>query len=228
MKLRRCPSKNDIIRYFEGVVPEVQTKRLLAHVLSCPECMTIFEAAQEIRSRSGEILGGLEGFEEQGREARDRLRDRARREILLLRRNRRSRKRMSFRRLLFPAVGTALALLAVWIIAPSLGNRVTSVLERDGSPLEIRLLRPRGPVPASALTFEWTTRPEAQSYRLEIYDQALEPVYQSGPLGAGPYPLSGDAAAMIRTNDVYFWKVVAVFKDGRTIGSEFARFVLQK
>ena len=228
MKLRRCPSKNDIIRYFEGAVPDAQAKRLLAHVLSCPECMTVFGAAQEIRSQSAEILGGLEGFEEQGREARDRLRDRARREILILRKSRRPRRRPSFRRLLVPAVGTALALIAVWIIVPNLGTRVTSVLERDGSPLEIALVRPRGEIPRSALTFEWTKGPEAQSYRLEIYDRALEPVYQSGPLGPGAYPLSGDAAVLLRTDDVYFWKIVAVFKDGRTLGSEFARFVLQK
>jgi hypothetical protein len=228
VKLSRCPSKDDIIRYFEGAVAEVQAKRLLAHVLSCPECMTVFEAVQEIRSQSREILGGLEGFEEQGREARDRLRDLARREILLLRKSRRPRKRMSFRRLFVPAFGTALALLAVWVVAPHLGPRLTSVLERDGSPLEIGLVRPRGQVPRSALTFEWTIGPEAQSYRLEIYDGALEPVYQSGPLGAGPYPLSGDAAALLRTEAVYFWKVVAALKDGRTIGSEFAKFSLQK
>ncbi len=225
---RRCPSKGDIIRYFEGAAAEVQAKRLLAHVLSCPECMTVFEAAQEIRSQSGEILGGLEGFEERGREARERLRDRARREILLLRRRRRSRRRTSLRRLLIPAVGAALVLLTVWIIAPSSGTRLTSVLERDGSPLEIGLLRPRGAVPRSALTFEWTRRPEAQSYRLEIYDRELESVYQSGPLGGGAYPLSGDASALLRTNEAYFWKIVAISKDGRTIGSEFAKFVLQK
>lgn len=227
MKIRRCPSKADIIRYFEGALADTQAKRLLAHVVSCPECMTVFEAAQEIRSRSGEILDGLERLGEQGCEARDRLRDRARQEVILLRKSRRPRRLSSYRRLLIPAVGTVLALLAAWAIIPSAGPRLTSSVERDGSPLELGLLRPRGAVPRSALTFEWTARPEAQSYRLQIYDRALEPVYQSGPLGADPYPLAGDAAALLRTDGVYFWKIAAVYKDGRTIASEFAKFTLQ-
>jgi hypothetical protein len=228
MEHRRCPSKDAFVRFFEETAVEGDRERLLDHVRSCPECRTVFEAGGEIRSQGWEILSGLDGLDLRSRETRRRLREEARREILRLRRGRRPDRRKSFRWIGIPAVGAALVLLAVFVVVPNIGTHRTSALERNASPLEIGLLRPRGTVPASALTFQWTRRPEALSYRLEIYDRTLEPVYRSGPLDADAFSLPGDAAALIRTNEVYFWKIVAAFEDSRTIQSEFAKFILQK
>ena len=228
MKLKRCPSKGRILRFFEGTASERNRRRLLAHVLSCPECQVVFEAAQEIRSQSPGILSGLDGLDLRGRETRNRLREEARREILSLRRGRRPKRRNSLRWVLVPAAGAALALFAMFVVVPKIATHRTSALERNVSPLGIVLLRPRGTIPASALTFQWTRQPEVRSYRLEIYDRTLEPIYQSVPLSSDAFSLPGDAAASLRKNEVYFWKVVAVVRDNQTIESEFARFVLQK
>lgn len=228
MKLNRCPSKDEIIRHFEETAVKGDAGRIPDHARTCPECRAIFEAVREIRSQSGGILSALDGLDLESREARRRLREEARREILGLRTRRRPKRLNAFRRLAVPAVGAAMAtLLALFIIVPNIGTRRTNALERNGSALEIGLLRPRGTVPASALTFEWTRQPEARSYRLEIYDRALEPVYRSGPLNGDAFPLPGDASALIRGNEVYFWKIVAAFDDSRTIQSEFAKFTLQ-
>jgi hypothetical protein len=228
MEHRRCPSKDAFVRYFEETAVEGDRERLLDHVRSCPECQTVFEAVREIRSQGREILSGFDGLDLRSRETRRRLREEARRGILRLRRDRRPDRRNAFRWIGIPAVGAALALLTVFVVVPNIGTHRTSALERNASPLEIDLLRPRGTIPASQLTFQWTRRPEALSYRLEIYDRTLEPVYQSGPLDADAFSLPGDAAALIRTNEVYFWKIVAAFEDSRTIQSEFAKFTLQK
>ena len=227
MKLKGCPSKDEIIRFFEETAAEGDGGSFPDHARSCPECRVVFEAVREIRSQSPGILSGLEGLDLGSREARSRLREEARREILGLRRNRRPKRLNAFRWLGIPAVGAAMALLAIFVIVPNIGTHRTSALERNGSPLEIGLLRPRGAVPASALTFEWTRQPEARSYRLEIYDRTLEPVYRSGPLDGDAFSLPGDAAALIRRNEVYFWKIVADFKDSPTIQSGFAKFILQ-
>ena len=228
MTLKMCPSTDEIIRFFEETASEGEGRKLLAHVLSCPECLAVFEAAKEIRSQSQEILRGLDGLDLQSREARDRLRKKARREILLLRRSRRPKRRNSFRWIGIPAVGTALALLIMFVIVPNIGTRRTSGLERNVSPMEIGLLRPKGTIPASALSFAWTPPPEVRSFRLEIYDRSLEPVYQSGPLSSDRFSLPQEAAGLLRKNEVYFWKIIAVVKDDQTIESEFARFILQK
>ncbi len=228
MELRKCPSKGAIVRFFEDTASERDGRRLLDHVRSCPECRTVFDAVREIRSRSGEILGGLEGLDLRGPGTRRRLRDEARREILRLRGIRRPKRRQALRWIGLPAVGAALALIAWFAVVPNIGTRRTNALERNVSPLEIGLLRPRGTVPASALTFAWTPQPGARSYSLEIFDRTLEPVYLSGPIGAAAFSLPEDAAALIRKDEVYFWKIVAAFDDSRTIQSEFAKFVLQK
>jgi hypothetical protein len=227
MKPKECPSKDEIIRFFEDTAGEGDGGAFHDHARSCPECRVVFEAVREIRSQSPGILGGLEGLDLRSREARRRLREEARREILGLRRSRRPKRLNAFGRFGIPAVGAAVALLAIFVIVPNIGTHRTNALERNGSPLEIGLLRPRGAVPASALTFAWTRQPEALSYRLEIYDRTLEPVYRSGPLDGSAFALPGDAAALIRRNEVYFWKVVADFKDSPTIQSEFAKFILQ-
>ncbi len=228
MTLKRCLSNDEIIRFFEETASERKGRRLLAHVLSCPECLAVFEAVQDIRSQSQEILRGLDGLDLQSREVRNRLRKKARQEILLLRRSRRPKRPNSFRWIGVPAVGAALALLTMFVIVPNIGTHRTSGLERNASPMEIGLLRPRGTIPASALSFKWTRRPEVQSYRLEIYDRSLEPVYQSGLLSSDTFSLPEDAAALLGKNEVYFWKIIALFKDNQTIESEFARFILQK
>lgn len=228
MKLKKCPSKKEIIRFFEKTAPVGDGRKLLAHVLACPDCLAVFEAAEEIRSQSQGILRGFDGQDLHSREAQNHLREKARQEILLLRRSRRPKRWNALRWAGVPAVGAALALLAMFVIVPNIGTRRTSGLERNVSPLEIGLLRPRGTILASALSFKWTRRPEVQSYRLEIYDRSLEPVYQSGPLSSDTFLPPEDAAALIRKNEVYFWKIVAVIKDSQTIESEFARFILQK
>ncbi len=228
MKLKRCPSKDEIIRFFENAAPEGEGGDLLAHVRSCPECLTVFEAAKEIQSQSQGILRGLDGLDLNSREARNRLGKKARLEILLLRRNQRSKRRNSLRWVSVPAIGAALAFLAVFVIVPNIGTRRTSGLERNVSPLDIGLLRPRGTIPASALSFKWTRRPEVQSYRLEIYDRSLDPVYQSDPLSSDTFSLPQSVAGLLRKNEAYFWKIIAIFKDNQTIESEFARFILQK
>ncbi len=227
MKLKGCPPKDEIIRFFEETAAEGDGGSFPDHTRSCPECRAVFEAVREIRSQSPGILGGFEGLDLGSREARSRLREEARREILRLRRDRRPKRLNAFRWLGIPAAGAAMALLAIFVVVPNIGTHRTNALERNGSPLEIGLLRPRGAVPASALTFAWTRQPEARSYRLEIYDRTLEPVYRSGPLDGDAFSLPGDAAALIRRNEVYFWKIVADFKDGPAIQSEFAKFILQ-
>ena len=227
MALRRCPSKAEIVRFFEEPADPGKGRELLDHVRSCPECRVVFAAVEDVRSQSEGILRGLDGLDLESPEARRRLRDGARREILRLRRIGRADRPKAFRWFGLTAAGACLALIALFIVVPDIGTRRTTAVERNGSPLEIGLLRPRGAVPVSALTFEWTDLPQARSYSLEIYDRTLEPVYRSGPLGSGAFSLPGDAAARLRTNETYFWKIVTALEEGRTVQSEFAKFVPQ-
>jgi hypothetical protein len=225
----KCPSREAIIRFFEERTSQRERWKFLSHVLSCPTCLPVFEAAEEIKSQSQEILRGLEGVELTSREARDRLRKLSRQEILLLRRGRRGKRGSALRWLSISAAGVSLALLVIFAVVPMIRTQKAPPIERTFSALEINLLQPKGTIPASALTFAWTPLPEVQSYRLEIYDQSLEPVYSSGPLSSNQAFLPQDAISRIQRDRLYFWKIVAVLKADRSIiQSEFGKFRLQK
>lgn len=228
MKLKRCPSKNKIIRFFEETASEEEGRKVLAHVLTCPECLAVFEAAKEIRSQSQRILQGLDGPDFRSRETRDRLRNMAGQEIRLLRRDRRLKRRNALRWIGIPAAGAATVLLTIFVIAPAIRTHRESALERNLSLLKIDLLQPKGTIPASALRFKWTSQPEIQSYRLEIYDYSLELVYQSGPVLSDNLTLPANVMTTILKDRIYFWKIVGNLKDNQTIESEFARLMLQK
>jgi hypothetical protein len=228
MTPRRCPGKDAIIRFFEGRGSEKNRSEILSHVLACPECLAVFEAAEEIRSGSEAILRALDGADLGSPKARGRLRRQAADELRALRQKRRSGRRTAIRWAGIPAAGAALALLCALILVPRLSTPARDDVERNASPLELRLLQPRGGTGSLPLTFRWAPAPEARSYRLEIYDRTLEPVFRSGELGAEELTLAANTSLSLRAGETYFWKVAAFLKDDRTIESEFSKFVLQR
>jgi hypothetical protein len=228
MKLQRCPSKNTIIRLLEEQVTDAEGWKHLAHVATCPICLTVFEAAKEIRSQSDKILRGLDGLDLKSRETQNRLRIMADQEIRLLRRGRRMKRWNAFRWIGIPAAGAAMILLTTFVIVPALRTHRGSVVERNLSLLKIDLLQPKGTIPAAAFSFKWTSQPEIQSYRLEIYDQSLVLVYQSDPIHSDNFTLPANIMTKILKDKIYFWKIVGNLKDNQTIESEFARFIPQR
>jgi hypothetical protein len=123
----------------------------------------------------------------------------------------------------------SLALIAAFVVVPTLLTQRKPAIERSVSGIEIILLKPQGTISTSALDFEWTPLPEIQNYHLEIYDQSLEPVYISSPLSSTRISLSNEVKGLIQKDRQYFWKVVAAPKGERSmIESEFGKFRLQK
>ncbi len=118
-------------------------------------------------------------------------------------------------------------LLSLLVIIPSVRTGGPENLERSGLPAEFELLQPKGAAPLSNLSFRWKSRPGVRSYRLEIYDRDLEPVYQSGPLAADGCSLPEQTRESMRKGRVYFWKIVATREDDQPVESEFAKFIPQ-
>ena len=227
MTSRRCPSREEIVRFFEEDVSDENKRRFLDHVLVCSGCRAILEATTEIRSRGRVILQGLEGLDLGSPEARARLRKQARQELRAARGDRRAGARIR-RWLAIPAAASILALFVALVVLPGLRTGRGPVAERNAVGVEIGLIAPRGPSPSAAVDFRWTAIPAVRMYRLDIYDRTLEPVYESPPLREPRYALPSDAAAALRKASVYFWKITATMEDGKTVESEFGRFLVQR
>ena len=227
MSSKRCPSREEIIRFFEGSAPEERKKKLLDHALVCPDCRVIFDAAIELQRASQNILRELERADLGSPEARDRLRTQARRELRALRGERRPGA-WARRWLAVPAAGAVLALFVAFVMVPGLRKGRAPAAERNAAGIEIGLIAPRGSNAAVSGDFRWTGIPGVRTYRLEIFDQTLEPIHQSPPLVEAQYTPPSVATGALRKGSVYFWKITASMEDGRTVESEFGRFVVQR
>jgi hypothetical protein len=224
----RCPSKRQILRFFEGKISENDKAVILRHVLSCRECLTVFEATAEVHVQGREILRALDGLDLRSPEADARLRKLAVAEIRSVKLARKPHARAKVVRIGLPATAAGLVLLVALFLVPRIRRPGPNGVERKTSPLEIALIEPRGAAFDGPLTFRWTPVPEVVSYRLEIYDRTLEPLYESGPLAADELTPAAGALPDLRKGEIYFWKVVGVLRDNQTIESEFSKFILQK
>ncbi|MEN6310007.1 MAG: hypothetical protein ABFD80_00545 [Acidobacteriota bacterium] len=226
MKKKRCPAPDELIAFFEAP-PDAKNMEILDHILSCPDCRTVFSAIDQVRSQGEEIIRRLEGVEFSA-EARARLERRAREEVRLIRARRRQAHPRSLRWLRIPAAGAALALLAVVVVLNHPWTRRGVETERLAGPAEIQLLQPRGNVLAAPAAFRWTRNEDVESCHLEIFDQNLDLLYRSPALDSGDEPLPEEARSRLQAGRIYFWKISATLKDHQTVESEFAKFVLQK
>ena len=143
MSSKRCPSREEIIRFFEGDAPEERKKKFLDHVLVCPDCRVIFDASIELQGASKDILQDLERLDLGSPEARERLRTQARRELRALRGGRRPGV-WTRRWLAIPAAGAVLALFVALVILPGLRKGQAPIAERNAAGIEIGLVAPRG------------------------------------------------------------------------------------
>jgi hypothetical protein len=222
-----CPSREEIIRFIEGDAPEEHKKKFLDHVLVCPECRVILDASVELQEAGQDILRDLERLDLGSPEARKKLRTCARRELRALRGGRRPGV-WTRRWLAVPAAGAVLALFVVLGILPGLRKGQGPMAERNAAGIEIGLITPRGSNAAEPGDFRWTRIPGVRTYRLDIYDQTLEPIHQSPSLVGAHYTPPSAVTGTLRKGSVYFWKITALMEDGRTVESEFGRFVLQR
>jgi hypothetical protein len=227
MTSTRCPTREEIIRLFEGRLPADGEKRLLDHIPGCADCRTVYEPLAEIESRSEAILAGLEGVNLESPETRAKLQALARRELRAMRTGRRAGV-WTRRWLAVPAAGAVLALLVAFVVLSGLRTGPAPVAERNAGGIEIGLVQMKPTSSSSPVDFHWTGLPSVRAYRLDVYDQTLEPVHRSLSLTDTRYTLPAEAAAAMEKRAVYFWKVTATLEDGRTVESEFGKLLFQK
>jgi len=226
LREKKCPARAEILRSLEAEdSPGGPSQEWLDHVATCPDCRRILETALEIGSGAQGLLKSLEGIDLKNPATVRRLRVLARKEIALIKK---SRGRWRSRWLAIPATGAVLALMAaVFVLISGPPGRMNG-RERGSSFSEIRLAQPKGEVSSRGMEFHWTHKVRAETFRIEIYDQVLDPVFQSPPLEQDHFRLPAGTLSLLRPGVIYFWKVSGTLKNGQMIESEFAAFALKK
>jgi hypothetical protein len=102
--------------------------------------------------------------------------------------------------------------------------RAPSVRENRGD--EIQVLAPgEGIVSKSRLVFRWKTRGFVDHYILELFDDALSPVFRSPEIKGTFYSLPKDLAKRL-SSQRYFWMISGFTLSEKIIESRLCQFFL--
>ena len=103
-------------------------------------------------------------------------------------------------------------------------------LVRGAKRLRIRLLSPKqgASYPAKDIKFKWGVIPKAARYTVELFNRALEKVWQSGPISDAETERPAEARGVIFDGETYFWRVTAVLEEGEELVARLAEFSIRK
>ena len=122
-------------------------------------------------------------------------------------------------------VGLGLAVL----VTRDRGLPVAPETTRGDQGLEIRLLKPLDNVKRrSGLEFAWTASIPLADYRIDLYDEALSPLWRSPSLSESRGALPVEILNALQEGKIYVWMASGRLPSGRRVESRFGTFRLAK
>lgn len=220
LRAGRCLGGKDWRALFDPRARAGRKDRLIEHITHCPDCVRRFELLLETE-RAGDGLaaavGGLMGEAAGARPAASAPRG--------------GSGARGLRWKLVPAFA-ALAIAALALLVLLTKDRTVfpgSDVTRGNQILEIKLLRPLDLVKRKdSLEFAWASPLRLESYRVDVYDEALVLIARSPSLKATRWPLPREILDALATSRRYVWMVSGSLASGDRIESPFGTFTLVK
>jgi hypothetical protein len=204
-----CPPAERMIKLLRGAGSRKEKAKLIDHISGCRYCAEEFEFLVEARRNEKDLIQDVGRW--LGRKDRDRLPP-----------------------ALFSRFSWGLAsLLAGFVVA---GFFIVKFLVlpapetyRADSRAMIELLQPVDTrIPRSDLIFRWKALSQTEYYVLEIFDEALAPVWESGKITAIQAAPPREITGMLALGRTYFWLVTAHLAGGEQIHSSLVEFMLKE
>lgn len=193
-----CPSPEAIASSFEPSASVRKKKRIIDHISGCSFCHEEFMMLFEIQKSEPDELGALS----QGRSGRP------------------------------PLWQFACVLLGLGLVMTSF---FVSVHQKDLSTIErsaeagLTLLDPKADQSVSGpLVFRWRGRSASDYYILELFDDALLPIWTSDRVPEFQTALPPEIRATLRPGRSYFWMVTAYLQGAKTEESQLGRFIIHR
>lgn len=209
---KNCPPINDIINLFRSELSETKKSKIIDHLSSCYYCLQEFEF----------ILKTLRI----GKNLSTDIRSLLRKEKIFYRR----KKLIPF----FPWISwkyasllSGIALLAfLFIIIFTIQNKEKKEF-RGNFLTSIKLIEPlKGKYSKSLLKFRWIEIKGSDYYIIELFDEALRPIWKSNKIYTNSVVLPKIVSKKLTENKKYFWILSAYFPDGEKIESRIECFTL--
>jgi len=193
-----CPSATELTESFEPTCPGRRKRRIIDHITSCPPCREEFMMLLERQRRDNQAC------EKAPRDLKEDAKA-----------GRAGRRQGSHRSALWQYAGAVfgLGLIVVSLVAVK-HQWQQSVALRSAQP-RIALEAPRmGQAVSGPFTFRWRGQAHSEYYILELFDEALWPVWSSEKIADGRLEIPGNALTRLSPGKTYYWMVTGF--SGRT------------
>ena len=207
-----CPSLDFLRKSFDPTSTRVEKDTIVDHISQCPSCAQEFDFLRQLSDREWELaqkLDGIRGSRHGGR-------------FIL-------RKALSAVSPRFEKRYATVFLLVIGMIAGVLMLR-HGLGRNDGRgkmPPPLGLIQPLGRVPAaSSLIFKWEPLPGPAAYVIELYDEALNQIWEGAKITVSVSALPASAMGKLARNKTYYWAVTAYDQNGNKRESGLRSFFL--
>jgi hypothetical protein len=218
-----CPPPEKMIAFLRSEASKGEATEIVDHISNCSSCLREFEFAAEVLRREGDFIREVEHRLSGSAGAREKKRER----------DARSRVRPVWRSL-FPrlswhaAVLLAGSLLIVFLVSRLVVFRPVERY-RAVPAARVELLEPvEKTVSISSLVFRWKEVREAEYYSVELFNEALSPLWKSGKIVENAAVLPQALTGTLEVNRSYFWMVTAYLSGGEKIVSRLEEFSLKE
>jgi hypothetical protein len=197
-----CPPVEGLRKAFETATPRRVKGEIVDHISDCPDCAREFEFIREARPMEKELAALIHKLA--------RLR---RPPVLFLPRPLRSY-----------AIGVLMIAVVITGVVVHKHDRARDE-GRSRSTSIPESLAPAGHIAAPPpLIFRWKPVIRAVSYVVEVYDDALQPVWESPPVSTTAAILPDPIRASLSGDKNYYWLVLAFDSEGKIGESTFEAF----
>jgi hypothetical protein len=207
-----CPSPDSLRRSFDPTSTRDEKDAIVDHLSQCPSCAQEFDFLRQLSDREWELaekLDDIRGSRHGGR-------------FIL-------RKALSA---VFPRFEKRYAIVFLLVI-----GMVAGVLmlrhglgrndDRGKTPPSLELIQPLGRVPAvSSLIFKWEPLQGPAAYVVELYDEALNQIWEGAKITVSVFALPASALGKLARNKTYYWAVTAYDQNGNKRESGLRSFFL--
>jgi len=210
--IESCPSFDSLRKSFDPTATRDEKDAIVDHISQCPSCAQKFDFLRQLSAQERELAEKLDDIQGSRRGGRFTL-----------------RKALCS---VFPRFEKRYATVFLLVIGLITGVLVLrhGLGRNDGrgkTPPHLGLIQPLGQVSAaSPLIFKWEPFPGPAAYVVELYDEALNQIWESPKIAINTSVLPASAMGRLARNKTYYWAVTAFDQNGNKRESGLRSFLL--
>lgn len=220
--MKGCPSPKKMVRLLRSKSSSKEATKVVDHISRCRSCFSEFEFLLEVLRKEKDFI--LEIEKELSRKETSEATKGGRQTIFGSRMGWPYLSRFSWR--------TAFYLAGFVLVCFFVSKFVIfrpSEKYRTGSLMRVELVEPvEKKISKSSLVFKWQNVKNSEYYVLELFDQALSPIWKSEKIAQNETLLPEEVTKMLEINRSYFWMVTAYITNAEKITSRLEEFVLKE